>query len=190
MIIPPGTAVSLEMRAGQRLRIVDVHGQQVADFLAFNPANLDEFLSVGHTRGILGHLRPQRGMGLYTNARNAIFVLEEDTVGVHDMLLAPCDRRRYELDYGDPDHPACRENLHAALAGRVPYGRIPDTVSWFMNLLWTPDGRLTIVEPVSKPGDYVTLRAEADALVAISACPMDKNPCNAFRPTEIRIEIF
>ena len=190
VIIPAREGRAFEMRTGQRMKIIDVQGQQVADFIAFNLYNLDEFLSVCHTRGMLGSLRPHRGRPLYTNLRNTIFLLEEDTVGTHDMLFAPCDRKRYALDYGDHAHPGCRDNLHQALAGRIPYARIPDTVNWFMNVPWTPDGCVEIAEPVSKPGDYVSLRAEMDALVAISACPQDRNACNAFNPTELRIQVF
>jgi len=190
VIVPAREGRAFELRTGQRLKIIDVQGQQVADFIAFNLHNLDEFLSVCHTRGMLGSLRPQRGRPLYTNLRNAIFVLEEDTVGVHDMLFAPCDRKRYAIDYGDHGHPGCRDNLHHALGGRVPYARIPDTVNWFMNVPWTADGRVEIAAPVSKAGDSVVLRAEMDALVAVSACPQDKNPCNAFNPTELRVQVF
>src|SRR2546425_4599846 len=190
VIIPAREGRAFEIRTGQRLKIVDVQGQQVADFVAFNLHNLDEFLSVCHTRGMLGSLRPQRGHPLYTSLRNAIVLLEEDTVGVHDMLFAPCDRKRYALDYGDPNHPGCRDNLHKALGGRVPYARIPDTVNWFMNVPWTPDGHIEIIEPVSGAVDHVVLRAEMDALVAISACPQDRNPCNAFKPTALHVQIF
>ena len=190
VIIPAREGRVFEMRTGQRMKIIDVQGQQVADFIAFNLQNLDEFLSACHTRGMLGSFRPQRGRPLYTNLRNPIFLLEEDTVGVHDMLFAPCDRKRYALDYADHNHPGCRDNLHQALGGRIPYARIPDTVNWFMNVVWRPDGSIAIVEPVSKAGDCVVLRAEMDALVAISACPQDKNPCNAFKPTELRVQVF
>ncbi len=190
VVIPAREGRSFQMRTGQRMKILDVQGQQVADFIAFNLHNLDEFLSACHTRGMLGSLRPQRGRPLYTSLRNPIFLLEEDTVGVHDMLFAPCDRKRYALDYGDHDHVGCRDNLHQALGGRVPYARIPDTINWFMNVPWPPDGKLAIIEPISKPGDYVVLRAEMDALVAVSACPQDRNPCNAFKPTELRVQIF
>ncbi len=190
VIIPAREGRAFEMQTGQRMKIVDVQGQQVADFIAFSLQNPDEFLSACHTRGMLGSLRPQLRQPLYTSLRNPIFFLEEDTVGIHDMLFAPCDRKRYALDYADYNHPGCRDNLHQALGGRVPYARIPDTVNWFMNVVWTPDGSVAIVEPVSKAGDYVVLRAEMDALVAISACPQDKNPCNAFKPTELRVQVF
>ena len=42
----------------------------------------------------------------------------------------------------------------------------------------------------SKPGDYVDLRAEMDALVAISNCPQIYNPCNGGKPTPIRLVTY
>ena len=52
------------------------------------------------------------------------------------------------------------------------------------------DGKIGIVEPVSKTGDYVDLRAETDLLVAISNCPQERNLCNAYTPTRLRAVVF
>jgi uncharacterized protein YcgI (DUF1989 family) len=46
------------------------------------------------------------------------------------------------------------------------------------------------VDGSSKPSDYVDLRAEMDALVAISNCPQIYNPCNGGRPTPIRLVTY
>jgi uncharacterized protein YcgI (DUF1989 family) len=45
--IPAGTGRAVTLRAGQRLRIVNVEGGQVADFIAFNAVDLHEALSDG-----------------------------------------------------------------------------------------------------------------------------------------------
>jgi uncharacterized protein len=44
---------------------------------------------------------------------------------------------------------------------------------------------------VSRPGDYVRLRAEMDCVIAFSACPQDMVPINgvACTPTEAHFEI-
>ena len=49
---------------------------------------------------------------------------------------------------------------------------------------------ITIVDGVSKPGDYVELVAEMDVLCVISNCPQINNPCNGFNPTPIRVLIL
>ena len=80
-------------------------------------------------------------------------------------------------------HPSCRQNFLHALA---PYGLgkkdIVANLNWFMNVPVGPDGAMDIVDGISKPGDYVDLRAEMDVLAVISNCPQMSNPCNGFNP--------
>jgi uncharacterized protein len=46
------------------------------------------------------------------------------------------------------------------------------------------------VDGLSKPGDYVDLRAEMDALAVISNCPQVNNPCTGLEPTPIRVIVW
>ena len=52
------------------------------------------------------------------------------------------------------------------------------------------DGKIGIAEPLSQAGDNVDLRAETDLLVAFSNCPQERNPCNAYTPTRLRVVVF
>jgi len=52
------------------------------------------------------------------------------------------------------------------------------------------DGRMAIVDGVSKPGDYIDLRAEMDVLAVLSNCPQINNPANDYNPTPIRVVIY
>lgn len=63
-------------------------------------------------------------------------------------------------------------------------------LNFFMNVPVGSDGALAITEGLSRPGDYVDLRAEIDVLVALSNCPQIYNPCNGGRPTPIRVVVF
>ncbi|MBI4013618.1 MAG: DUF1989 domain-containing protein [Candidatus Rokubacteria bacterium] len=63
-------------------------------------------------------------------------------------------------------------------------------VNFFMNVPVGPDGAMAIAEGRSRPGDYVDLRAEMDALVAISNCPQLHNPASGGRPTPIRLLLY
>ena len=67
----------------------------------------------------------------------------------------------------------------------------PSPLNLFMNIPWTPTGTLSFDPPTTKPGDYVTLRAELDCIVAMSACPQDILPINgeAGKPTEAHFEV-
>jgi len=192
-----GKAAFLE--AGQRIRVINTHGQQVVDTWAFNRADLEEFMSMEHSRTFLSRIMARVGDSMATNRRRPILTLVEDTTvegdtaGIHDTLLAACDRYRYELLGCEGYHDNCTDNLAAALAelGLTP----PETPSpWnlFMNIPVAADGSVAFVAPVSKPGDYVTLRAEMDCVVALSACPQDVVPINGVNctPTEAHFQVL
>ena len=48
--------------------------------------------------------------------------------------------------------------------------------SLWMNVPWDKDGKLENKAPASKPRDYITLRADMDAVVVFSACPNVRAP--------------
>jgi uncharacterized protein YcgI (DUF1989 family) len=189
--VRPTVPIAFPLAEGQLLQITDVQGKQVADLVAFNLHDVREYLSTSHTRAINNSLVLTQGMTLYSNRRNPMLVLLEDTVGRHDILFPACDRRRYLDDYGIPDHPNCKDNFLAALREYgIEEDDIPDPVNWFMNVGIVAKGRFEIREPLSERNDYVLLRALMDLVVAVSACPQDQNPCNAFNPTDILVRIY
>src|SRR5690242_21262333 len=53
----------------------------------------------------------------------------------------------------------------------------PSPLNLFMNIPWTPTGSLSFDPPTTKPGDYVTLKAELDCIVAMSACQIGRASC-------------
>ena len=67
---------------------------------------------------------------------------------------------------------------------------VPQPINLFMNVPILPDGRLGWEPAASGPGDAVTLRAEIDALVVVSACPQDVGPTNDHKPTRIGLELL
>ncbi len=185
-----GQAFALEVKRDQLLQITDVHGKQVADFVAFGLDDREEFLSTAVTRSANSSVMLQAGMTLYSNRRSPMFELVEDTVGRHDMLFAACDPPRYE-ELGEAGHANCRSALASALEPYgVGYDRVPDPINWFMNVAIRQRGELEIREPLSERNDQVLLRPLLDAVVAVSACPQDKNPTNAFTPTEILVRVY
>ncbi len=179
--------------AGQTVRVVNTHGAQVVDTWAFNRADLAEFMSTEHSRAAMLRLTPRIGDTLVTNRRRPILTLTEDTAGgVHDTLIAACDRYRYQglgcTDY----HDNCTDNLAQGLAElglRPP--ETPSPLNLFMNIPWTAEGLVSFDPPVCTPGSYVALRAEMDLVIAFSACPQDILPINgtARRPTAAHFEI-
>jgi uncharacterized protein YcgI (DUF1989 family) len=190
-VIPAGHARLWTMQAGERVTIAQTRGQQVGDFIAFNAAELTEFLSPSHTRRCLAAWRIGKGQSLFTNHRREIVDLVEDTVGVHDILAAACDPYRYRRDFGVEDHRSCRMNFVEVLA---PYGipdwRVPDPVNLFQNSPVLPDGRFLGEASTAGPDDYVTLLARLDLIAACSACPQDLAPTNAGCPADLQVRLL
>ena len=52
------------------------------------------------------------------------------------------------------------------------------------------DGDMDMGPSISKPGDYVDLRADTDALTVISNCPQINNPVNDYNPTPVRAIVW
>jgi uncharacterized protein YcgI (DUF1989 family) len=188
--IRPGQGQAVEVKAGQFLQIETLQGTQVADFVAFSLGDTGEFLSTAATRSTNGNIVPQLGMTLYSNRREPMFEIVEDTVGRHDMLFACCDPVRYDV-LGAPGHANCREALTSSLDDYgVGYDRIPDPINWFMTVSIQQRGELEIREPIAEAGDYVVVKALRDVVAAVSACPQDLVPTNAEHPTDLRIRVF
>src|SRR5438067_6056022 len=96
IVVPAREGRGTRVDAGQRFRVVDVEGQQCADFWAFTVADLDEYASAEHTRAHVRRLFPRVGQPFVSNRRRPILAFEQDTSpGVHDMLIAVCDVERY-----------------------------------------------------------------------------------------------
>lgn len=192
--IPARRGKAAFVARGQNVRVINTHGQQVVDTWAFSRHDLTEFMSMEHSRTALARVMPEVGQSMVTNRRRPILTLVADTSGgIHDTLLAACDRYRYELLGCADYHDNCTDNLAAALAelGLAP----PETPSpWnlFMNIPVDADGSVRFEPPVSGAGDHLTLRAEMDCVVAFSACPQDMVPINGVDcvPTEAHFQIL
>ena len=179
-IIDPRGYYAREIRAGEVLRLIDIEGQQVADFLAFNLNRLEERLSPENTVTLNGHIFPKIGYTLFSDEAGKLMTIIEDTCGVHDMIAGACSRFTNEYRYGVKDTPNCRDNFAAAVE---PWGLgwkdVPYNMNVFMNCPVEPDGGFSIQEPKSKAGDYIDFQADMDVLAAMSNCPQERNPCNA-----------
>jgi uncharacterized protein YcgI (DUF1989 family) len=135
--------------------------------------DLDEWLSAPHTWAVTGSLRPAEGNTFLTRLRNPIVKFAEDGAGgVHDMVLASCDRVRYGTFGIERD--GCGDLMKQAMAelGHT-VDVVPQPVNFFTNIEIGPG--LTIVggpNPV-RPGGYVVVEALADVVAVATACPWD-----------------
>ena len=182
----------VRVAAGHRFRVIDVEGGQVADTFAFRADDVSEYHSAEHTRAVVSRLFPRVGEQFVTNHRRPILTLVEDrSPGIHDMLCAACDPERYSGLGVEGWHASCQENLRRAMGELgVPEVEVPQPVNLFMNIPVREGGALGWEPAPTAAGDSVTLRAEMDCYVVVSACPQDIVPINGLNPTPIAIELL
>src|SRR5215467_7774800 len=176
ILVPAGHGAALAAKTGQLVEVIDLEGQQVADFIAFAERDRTEWLSTTHTRSAW---------------RRPMFEIIRDDVGRNDIITSMCDDRRYRLDYGVDGHRSCRTNFTEALE---PWGiaewQIPDPINFFQNAPIHPDRTFGNEIPTGRAGDKLVLRTLMDSIVSVSACPQDLNPCNGFHPSPVLIRVL
>ena len=191
--IPALKPWSSRILKGQTLRIVDSHGQQAVDTLFYNAADLQERYSSQDTLRAQGAAYIDRGTHLMSNEGRTMLRLVADTCGLHDTSAGACSCESNTVRFGHQTRyqHACRENFLIAAAdhGLTKRDIVPN-LNFFMNVPIDPSGDFTVVDGVSKPGDYVEMVAEMDVLCLISNCPQINNPCNGFFPTPIQVVIY
>jgi uncharacterized protein YcgI (DUF1989 family) len=190
--IPAREARRARVRAGQRFRIVDVEGCQCVDFWAIRADDLTEWASAEHTRVELNRLFPRVGEHIFTNRRRELLLFEEDnSPGIHDMLVAACDPPRFERLGVEGWHASCQENFFH-VAGELGWGYpfLPQSISWFTNIPIYPDRSIGWEPAASEAGDSVVLRAQMDCDVIVCSCSQDIVPINGGNPTPLALELL
>jgi uncharacterized protein YcgI (DUF1989 family) len=191
-VIPARKSAHHRLAAGERIKVINTHGSQIVDCWAFCLPDTTEFMSMEHSRVELGRAVPRVGDSLVTNRRRPILTLVEDSSpGVHDTIIAACDRYRYKFLGVEGYHDNCTDNLFAGMKeiGLTP-PECPSPFNVWMNIPVAKDGGIQFLPTVSKPGDHLLLRAEMDLVIAFSACPQDILPINNTKPTEAHFEIY
>lgn len=190
--IPARRGKALQVQHGQHVKLINTHGTQVVDTWAFCADDLHEHMSMEHTRPHIGRIMPRIGDVMYTNRRRPMVTFLDDTSpGIHDTIIAACDRYRYAFLGVEGYHDNCTDNLYAALAelGLTP-PEVPSPLNMWMHIPVALDGSLSFQPTVARPGDYVLLRAECNLVMAFSACPQDILPINSTRPVEAHVQII
>jgi uncharacterized protein YcgI (DUF1989 family) len=67
---------------------------------------------------------------------------------------------------------------------------LPQSISWFTNILIASDGKLGFSPSASKAGDSVVLRAVMDSDVIVCSCAQDIVPINCLKPTPLALELL
>ena len=184
-IIEPRTGTAFILKKGQTLRITDIQGEQVSDFICFNLNDKAEYLSSGRTIDYAETIFLTKGHPFYSNRSNIMFVIKEDTVGRHDFLLTPCSAETFKIIYGHKNpHCGCFGNLSEALA---PYSIAPDNIPVCFNIFMHvtvngETGKIDVLPPKSKAGDHIIIEAQMDLIVGMTACSAEMSNNYSFKP--------
>jgi hypothetical protein len=183
-IIELQSGVAFELPKGESLRVIDLEGEQVADLIAFSRDDKREWLSSGRSIDYANSIYLTTGNILYSNRSRPMLTIIADKVGRHDFLLTPCSPETFQIIYRQTEHhPSCFENLSKALRRfEILPDAIPTTFNIFMNVEIAPDGKLSILPPRSKGGDSITVRAEMDLIVGLTACSAEMSNNYKFKP--------
>ena len=190
-VIAPRSGTAFELKAGQHLSVIDPLGEQVADLVAFNRADIAEHLSSGRSIDYASRIFLTTGDPLYSNRSNVMLRIVADDVGRHDFLLSPCSREMFRILYGDTDPvPGCFGNLAAALESHgIGPDAIPTAFNCFMNVpVDAVSGEIRVLPPSSKPGDRIVFRAEMDLIIGLTACSAGLSNNFSYKPIHYEID--
>ena len=189
-VIAPRSGVAFELRRGQRLRVIDPEGEQVADLLAYNREDIGEVLSSGRSLDYAGSIFLGAGDALYSNRSRVMLRIVEDMVGRHDFLLTPCSAEMFRILYGESEpHRGCFGNLAAALA---PWGVSPDMIPTAFNVFMNVQvdgatGKLRVDPPLSRAGDHTVFLAQMDLVIGLTACSAGQSNNFCYKPIHYEV---
>jgi len=190
-IIPARAGWSRVLKRGEVLRLTDLEGRQAVDFLCYSAADYEDRYAAADTMKINGNIFIRKGSVLYSVNCNPMLTVIEDSCGFHDTIGGCCSSALNRRRYGKPDDPNCRQNFLRELACYGMGARdMVANLNFFMYVPVAADGAMDMGPSISKPGDYVELRAEMDVLAVISNCPQVNNPVNDFNPTPVRALVY
>lgn len=174
IVADPGTCCSGNLKKGQFIRVTDVEGGQVADFVSHKQDDPTEYFDCLYTNMANSRWRWNEGATLFTNRMNRMWLITDDQTGIHFTGGGFCsnDTRRFFYDAEDTTK-GCRDRLEEAFSNNGVDPQLLQSTSCFnlfMNLNYNDDGSWSTLPPVTKAGDYIELRAEMDIFWALSVC--------------------
>jgi len=183
------------IKKGQVIRVIDLEGQQCFDGIIWDANDFDNVLNCCWTVFLNRKWDKWRpGDSIYSKHCDLLATISEDTTdGTHAVVGAFCSEPYWRKRVGVPGAPNCFDNFIAAMR---PHGLTSRDIDWgscisfFMPVIFNPDGSVSRYVVKNKPGDYIDLMAEMDIIMAISNCPGERSPANAYNPTPLLAVIF
>ncbi len=135
------------------MRIVDLEGQQVADLVAINAANVAEKLSVMNTISLNKQVFPRVGYVLYSDEARGMMTIIPIPVACTICWRALVPSSPTKTVWGEKTQRNCRDSLAAALKPwGIAWKDVPFNMNVFMNCPIGSDGNWSIQVPEEQSG--------------------------------------
>jgi len=195
---PGGAHWSMQMRAGNALRFIDLEGGANVAVLLFNPENTLEKYNMPDTLKGQHTFRLALGNTLYSDMGRAMCSIVEDSVGWHDTATGTCNKKLVARKWGKSSYQAERNNFlrngrdsFLVELGKYGLGKrdLAANINFFTRVEVDDAGNLKWGAEQSQAGDVVELRFEMDTIVVFHTCPHPLNPSIEYPRKPIRYEI-
>lgn len=160
------------VKGGESLRIINVRGQQVGDFVAFNANDPSE-----HQDCLYSQLKPMRWRLsvcdlIVSNFNRPMWRIVQDDHGDHYSGGGMCSRE-VRVAHGLSAVNGCRETIISAMedAG-IPANFLHQVACFnlFMKVRYAHEGELVFKQSNAQPGSTLVLEAQMDIVWAVSVC--------------------
>jgi hypothetical protein len=178
--------------------LTDVEGGACVAALFYNAEDPSERYNMPDTLKAQQIARLTSGLVLYSDMGRVLCSVVEDTVGWHDTITGHATDEHSRRKYGEGSYQKLRNDFFRNTRdnflielGKYDMGKrdIVANVNFFAKVAVDGLGNLAWVSGYSKPGGYVELRADLNALVVLSNTPhpLDPSPTYAPRPVSLRV---
>lgn len=185
------SGVAFRLSKGQRLKVIDPDGEQVADLFCFACDDLTDTLSSGRSIDYNDTTQLTTGHFLYAQSGRVMARILQDSCGRHDFLVTPCSEQMFQMMARDPllKHPSCLENMSKGLRDYdCDVSRISTTFNIFMNVPVDSLGKIKVLTPLSRPNDFVVFEAEIDLFIGLTACSDPGSNGGKCKPIQYEID--
>ena len=183
------TGTAFLLKEGSCLKIIDPCGQQVSDLYSASLSDVSDGFSAGRTIDYNDTIFLTKGHVLYGHSGKKHLEIVEDSCGRHDVLVTPCSLQMFQMvNKNNQHHPSCHENLSLALSlFQILPSQITSTFNVFMNVTVDTDGKIKVDVPISKPNDFLIVKACQDLIIGLTACSDEGTNNGKCKPIEYQI---
>lgn len=187
--LPGGWYWTGVIRRGQVLRIANPGATPGVSLLAWNLVDPSERYNHADTIKIQWTAELRKGRVLFSDMGRVLLSIVEDSCGRHDTVIGGSTPASVARTYGpDSGKRNARDNFILA-AGKYGLTQrdIPPCISFFAPANVSADGTFSFDAGAVTPGDFVSLRAEMDLILAVSNTPHPLAPGVEPVPVELTI---